>query len=236
MVYIYYICNSSFTYILKTKKKNKIRVFFVDDHPIVCSGLRNELSRVKAFECIGEAASGKEAIEKLHKCKCDVILLDMDMPDMNGLKTAEQLLKNNPEAKIIGLHENENYLLEFICMGAMGYLLKDISPDELAKAIKSVHANTPYLSLKIDKSLLKRHSELLRNLRSNHNGKELTKRESEVLVMLVNGFSNKEIAFKLKLSVRTVESHRTNVMKKLNIKTISGLTKYAISKGIIKAE
>jgi DNA-binding NarL/FixJ family response regulator len=221
---------------LKAKKKTKIKVFFVDDHPIVCSGLRTELSKTTEIECVGEATSGKEALEKLSKTSCDVILIDMDMPDMNGLKTSEQIFKEKPDARIIAIHDNDTYLLEFMCMGAMGYLLKDVPPDELVTAIKSVHTNSPYLSLKIDKSLLKRHSELLRSTRGNHNGKELSKRESEVLIMLANGFSNKEIAFKLKLSVRTVESHRNNIMKKLNIKTISGLTKYAISKKMIKAD
>jgi DNA-binding NarL/FixJ family response regulator len=221
---------------LKTKKKGTIKVFCVDDHPIVCSGLRTELTKAKNIECIGEAASGKEAVEKLEKIHCDVILMDVDMPDMNGIKTSEEILKVKPDVKIIGLHDNDNYLLDFMCMGAMGYLLKDIKPDELIKAIRSAYEGTPYLSLKIDKSLLKRHNELLRRSRGNHNGKELTKRESEVLIMLANGFANKEIAFKLKLSVRTVESHRVNIMKKLNIKTISGLTKYTISKGMIKAD
>lgn len=219
---------------MKTKKK--IKVFFVDDQPIVCSGLRTELGKATGIECVGEATNAKEAIEKLSKTACDVILMDMDMPGTNGLKTSEEIFKTKPDAKIIALHDNDTYLLEFMCMGAMGYLLKDVPPDELIKAVKSVHSSIPYLSLKIDKALLKRHSEVLRSTRGNHNGKGLTKRESEVLTMLANGFSNKEVAFKLKLSVRTVESHRNNIMKKLNIKTISGLTKYAISKGIIKAD
>lgn len=221
---------------MKSKKNTKIKVFFVDDHPIVCSGLRSELSKTKDIEYVGEANNGKEALEKLAKTSCDVILMDADMPELNGLKTSEQIFKSKPDAKIIAIHDNDTYLLEFMCMGAMGYLLKDVPSDELIKAIKSVHSSIPYLSLKIDKALLKRHSEILKSTRANHNGKGLTKRESEILTMLANGFSNKEVAFKLKLSVRTVESHRNNIMKKLNIKTISGLTKYAISKGIIKAD
>lgn len=221
---------------MKTKKKTNIRVFCVDDHPIVGSGLRTELDKAKGFECVGEAVNGTEAVEKLAKTPCDVIIMDMDMPEMNGLKTAEEIFKMKPGARIIGMHDNDNYLLDFMCAGAMGYLLKNFQPDELITAIRSVCDGTPYLSLNIDKSLLKRHNELLRKTRGNHNGKELTKRETEVLVMIANGFSNKEIAFKLKLSVRTVESHRNNIMKKLNIKSVSGLTKYAISKGIVKTD
>ncbi|HEX2788139.1 MAG TPA: response regulator transcription factor [Ignavibacteria bacterium] len=221
---------------MEKKKRSKIKVFIADDQPIVRAGLKTELEKTQKIECIGEASNGKEAVEKLSEMKCDIIFMDVDMPEMNGLKAAQLLLQKNPDAKIIALHENEKYVLDFLCMGAMGYLLKDVAPGELIKAVKCVADNSPYLSIKLDKTLLKHHRDDLRKSRATQSVNNLTKRETQILTMLANGFSNKEVAFNFKLSVRTVESHRNNIMKKLNIKTVSGLTKYAISKGIINAD
>jgi two-component system, NarL family, nitrate/nitrite response regulator NarL len=161
--------------------------------------------------------------------------MDITMPGMTGLEATVLIRKKLPKARIIALtmHDNKDYVFEFIRLGAMGYVMKDANPDELIKAIETVFSDVPYYSSTVQKTILKQHAEILRKSKKSFIEETLTSREFDVLMHLVSGLSNKEIAKKLFLSVRTVETHREHIMKKLNIKNVAGLTKYAISQGLI---
>jgi two-component system, NarL family, nitrate/nitrite response regulator NarL len=213
---------------------DKIKVFLVDDHHIVRSGIRSELSKNENISILGEASSGKDALEKLEKMIPDVILMDISMPEMNGLKATELIKKKMPNVKIIALtmHDNKNYVAELIRLGASGYIMKDSSPEELIKAIESVYNDILYFSPKINVDLIKSTPRTPRASKAHLPG-SLTPREESILRFLVNGLSNKEIAKELAISVRTVETHREHINRKLNMKSLAELTKYAIAEGII---
>ena len=212
----------------------KIKVFLVDDHHIVKSGLRSELKKTDNIEVIGEASNGIEALAKLDKLTPDVVILDISMPEMNGLVLTERIKKLYPHLKIIvfTIHDNKSYAAEMVRLGANGYILKDSHPDELTQAIKSVYDGKPFFSPKINTDLLRQQAEKVRRSRKSFIPGSLTARESDVLKLLVDGKSNKEIGKALSISVRTVETHRNHIYKKLNLKSLSELTKFAISEGM----
>lgn len=212
-----------------------ISVFLVDDHPIVRSGLKSEIMKYDNIEFAGEASSGKEAIAMIDKIRPDIILMDISMPDMTGLEATEQLKNKIPGIKIIALtmHNSVKYVNEIIRLGAQGYILKDSDPLELIRAIESVYNGAQYYSPQINTSSLKKRSALtVKSGKRLQEDARLTRRESEVLLLLVSGCSNKEIANKLFLSVRTVETHRIHIMQKLDVKNFAGLIKYALAKGV----
>lgn len=188
------------------------------------------------IEFIGEASGGKEAVEKTDKVCPDVILMDISMPDINGLEATEIIIKKHPKAKIVALsmHDNENYVREIVRLGALGYVMKDAPPEELIKAIESVYQNKPYYSSRLNETVFKQHAELVRKSKRSFTQDKLTPREKEVFQLLIEGCSNKQIATKLFLSVRTVETHREHIMQKLQVKTIAGLVKYAIANGMLE--
>ncbi len=220
----------------KENEKTMIRVLLIDDHPIVRSGIKSELEKSENILFVGEASGGKEGVELAGKILFDVLLIDISMPGMNGIEAAELILKKNPSAKIIVLtmHDDENYVHEFIKLGAKGYILKDSNPEELIKAIESANNNIPYYSPQVSGAILSQNAN--RGLKKPVENEILSPREKEVLLLLVNDKKNKEIALKLNLSVRTVETHREHIMQKLNIRSISGLTKYALSKKLTKLD
>jgi len=210
----------------------KITVFLVDDHPIVRSGIKSELEKYTQLEFAGEAASGKEAIDKIDNIRPDVILMDISMPDMTGLEATEVLKKKIPDIKIIALtmHDSEKYVNEIMRLGAQGYILKDSDPIELIKAIETVNHGEQYFSPRINPAALKQSAQKRKFDKRAPEDEKLTLRESEVLHLLVAVCSNKEIANKLFLSIRTVETHRTHIMQKLDVKNFAGLIIYALSK------
>jgi two-component system response regulator NreC len=209
----------------------KIKILIVDDHALVRAGIKSLLVDVPEIEVISEAESGKEAKSKIAEQKPDIILLDISMPDINGLELAEYIKNNIPDIKIIILtmHENEEYYLSAMKKGVNGMLFKSITKKELIQAIKTVADNKVYFdsvfSQKIKESFQA-------NLKQNNsdNPKEtvlLTKREREILKHIARGLSNLEIADQLSISPRTVETHKTNLMQKLNIKTAHALYRFA---------
>ncbi len=218
-------------------KKSKIRILLADDHPLVREGLRSCLIQQKNFEVVGEAADGEEAIRLVKTHSPDIVLLDINMPGMNGLEAARILMKTAPKSKIIILtmHDNKEYVHRMVSTGVQGYVLKDCSPSELVAAIESVHKGEAHFSKKVSQTVLNEYVKTART-KNKKGGTDLSQRESEVLTLIAEGFSNKEIAAKLFVSVRTVETHRERIIRKLDIHTVAGLTRYALMKGIVKLE
>lgn len=216
--------------------QDTIKVFLVDDHHIVRSALKGELDKRTNISVIGEASNGREAIEMLQNIIPDVILMDISMPEMNGLKATGIIKKKMPDVKILclSMHDNKNYVSEIIRLGASGYVLKDSSPEELIEAIETVNDGKTYYSRRIKTEVLQQNTSRIIKSRKSYIQPELTKREGSILKKLVNGNSNKDIAVTLSISVRTVETHRDHIYKKLNVKSLAGLTKYAIAAGIIE--
>jgi DNA-binding NarL/FixJ family response regulator len=215
-----------------SERKKALRVLLVDDHPFVREGLRSYLSEVDEIEVIGEASSGQEAVSLTAKNHPDLILLDINMPEMNGLEIVGQLRKNNPQPKILVLtvHNSREYVLHVAKSGAEGYLLKESPPEELLQAIRAIQQGGRYYSPQVSGHILQDYN------RSPVPGSEpaLTPRELEVLINTAEGKSIKEMADILKITPATVQTYRVRLMEKLNIHNVAGLTKYALQRGLIQ--
>jgi two-component system nitrate/nitrite response regulator NarL len=222
---------------MRLRSQSKIRILLVDDHPIVLWGLRSSLSSHPQFKIVGEASDGTEAIRKAREKNPDVVLMDITLPGLSGIEATRVLQKEVPSAKILALtmHDDKEYVLEIIRAGAKGYVLKDASPSELIQAIVAVHKGDSFFSPGVSRILIDEFkAKPQRKKLIAING--LTGREEEVLRFIAEGQSNKEIAERLSISVRTVETHREHIMGKLGIHCAAGLAKYAITKGILKLE
>ncbi len=211
--------------------KKTIRLLLVDDHPVVRKGIRMCLSRSSNLDIVGEAANGQEALSKTKELNPDMVLMDIDMPKMSGLAVTELLRKERPEVKvlILSMHDNTEYVMRILQSGARGYVLKEASPEELVQAIETVNAGEAFFSPDVARVAL---NQFVQGADKNADN-QLTGREEEVLVQIAEGLSNKEIAARLEVGVRTVETHRERIMRKLNIHSVAGLTKYAIAKGLV---
>jgi DNA-binding NarL/FixJ family response regulator len=211
------------------KNTNEINIILVDDHKLLRAGLKNIIEQRSNMHIIGEASDGREAIKICSKLLPDVLVIDVAMPGLNGIEAAKQIQKNNPNIKIIGLsmHSSKQFIQGMFKAGAFGYLLKDGDADELIIAITTVMENKKYLSKDINQEFLT----LLRNGETIEKVK-LSTREKEVLQLIAEGKSSKEIGEILFLSPKTIDVHRNNIMKKIDLHTIPELTKYAIQKGL----
>jgi len=211
---------------------NPIRVLIVDDHPIVRQGLRSCLAGYNQLSVVGEAANGKEAIAKTNALLPDVVLMDIEMPGLDGLAATEALLRENPESKvlILSIHKHSQYVLRTIRAGARGYVSKEASPAQLVQAIETLAAGGSFFGSDIATVAL---NQMVNRTEDTPNRKQLSPREREVLVGIAEGLGNKEIASRLGVSVRTVETHRERIMRKLDIHCIAGLTRFAINEGLI---
>lgn len=211
-----------------------IRVLVADDHMIVRTGIRHVLESDSGFEVVGEAANGAETLSLAAQLEPDVVVLDISMPGESGLKLAAQLRANMPERRvlILSMHDNAEYVLESVRAGANGYLLKDTAATELRSAIRAVCRGESYFSPPIAGRL----RDALRGERPTPAASldHLTGREREVLLGVAQGKTNKEIATDLGISHRTVETHRESLMKKLQIRTVAELTRFALAAGVMK--
>jgi two-component system response regulator NreC len=215
--------------------ENRLRIVLVDDHTILREGLRALLSAVPNFEILAEAADGREAVRCVEKLGPDLLLIDLSMPRMSGMDAISEIKKRFPATKIIALtvHKTEEYLMATLQAGVDGYVLKDATHDELVMAIHNVMAGKPYLSPGISGKVIEGYLEGKEGSLSVSSWQKLSQREREVLKLIAEGYKNKEIAEDLCISLKTVEKHRANLMKKLDLHNAAGLTVYAMEKGIV---
>lgn len=215
--------------------KQSIRVLIADDHPVVRKGLQSCLAKQDRVKIVGEASDGDEALQKAMELSPDVVLMDISMPRMSGLAATEVLREQAPNIKVLVLsvHNNKDYIFRIIQAGAHGYVSKEASPEELSEAIECVHAGETFFSPEIAQAAL---SHLVQNGGKKEPFAQLTDREREVLVLIAEGQSNKEIANKLGIGVRTIETHRERIMRRLDIHSVAGLTKFAIANGLVSLE
>lgn len=210
----------------------KTTVLLVDDHKIFRDGLRTLIEK-EGMEVVGEAENGRKTIKLAEKLLPNVIIMDVSMPDMNGIEATRKIISEMPQVKVIALsmHSDRRFVLGMLEAGASGYLLKDCAFGELASAIKQVLTGNKYLSPKIADVVVKGYLN-----KSNDSfvsgGSVLTSREREILQLIAEGLTAKEIADHVFLSVKTVETHRRNIMQKLNMRSTVDLTKYAIREGL----
>ncbi len=215
-----------------------ITVLLAEDHMIVREGFRKMLELEKDIAVVGEARDGRQAILLAKKLLPDVVLMDIAMPLLNGLEATRQLLKTLPKIKVLMLsaHSDDAYVKNATDSGAVGFLLKQTSAHEVCQAIREVHGGKTFFSPSISRRLDQfRDQESNRTGRMNRKSAELTSREMEVLQLVAEGKANKETAAELGIGIKTVEKHREHLMEKLNIHDTAGLTRYAISAGIIES-
>jgi DNA-binding NarL/FixJ family response regulator len=210
-------------------------VLIADDHAVVREGIRHVLSAEAGFEVVGEAADGAAAVEQAVALEPDVIVLDLTMPVLSGLEAAARIRERAPVVRILvlSIHDRGEYVQESIRAGAQGYLRKDSSPPELRRAVRVVHEGGSFFSTPVLQNLsTSLHNESEDQERDNRLA-ELTGREREVLVEIARGKTNKEIARELGIGVRTVESHREALMRKLGLRGVAGLTRFALDAGLL---
>ena len=203
------------------------RVLIVDDHPMVAEGIRSLLESYDDIEVVGTLGNGQEAVDQVNSLQPDVILMDLNMPGVSGLTATEMLLEERPETRIVilSMHDSPEYISTALSHGARGYILKDVPTEEIYTAIERVMAGDEYLCTGAKGSLQPKISD----------GREtLTSREQTILLELAQGQSNKDVANSLNISVRTVETHRKNIKRKLGISSTAGLTRYAMEHGVLQ--
>jgi len=221
-----------------------IRVVLADDHNLVRAGLRALLERLPDVEVVGEAANGRDALALIVKLKPDMALLDIGMPELNGLDAAARIAREAPRTKLVmvSMHATETFVAQAVQLGVAGYVLKESCADELPVLIRAVMAGETYLSPGVSKTLV----EALKNKLAGGSAAPgsgpvaaanvLTPRQREILQLVAEGKSTKEIASVLELSIKTVETHRAQIMERLDIHDVPGLVRYAIRLGLISAD
>jgi len=203
------------------------RVLIVDDHPMVAEGIQSILESYEDITVVGTLTNGKAAVEQVDNLKPDVILMDLNMPDVGGLTATEMILEQAPHTRILILtmHDSAEYISTALSHGAMGYVLKDVPTEEIKLAVDAVMRSEKYLCTGAAGSLQPKESEAR---------EALTGREQTILLELAQGKSNKQVAQELDISVRTVETHRKNIKRKLGISSTAGLTRYALEHGVLQ--
>lgn len=213
---------------------DSIRIFLVDDHRLVLEGLARLINDHPCMEIVGTAVNSRQAIQQIRALQPDVVLMDISMPQLNGFEATRLITEASPNTKvlILSMHESKEFLQRALDAGAIGYLLKDSTADELFRAIEEAHQGNPYLSPCLSRKLMYDYLEIRKRGRDRDMEPPLTGREREILQLLAEGHSNQAIAGVLNLSLQTVQTHRKQIMKKLDLHCISDLVRYAIQKGI----
>ncbi len=217
----------------------EIKIVIVDDHQLIINGLKAMLEPIEKFKIIGEAKDGIEAVTKAIELKPDVIIMDISMPFLSGIEACKLILLQIPEIKILALtqHEDSEYVIQMINAGGYGYLLKNSRKEEFVEAIFSVMKGEKYFSKKVSNLLL---NELIQDKKQesaeNNSKITLTKREKEIIKKIAEEMSNQQIADDLNISLRTVETHRRNIMQKLNVKNAVSLVRYAVQNQLISLD
>jgi DNA-binding NarL/FixJ family response regulator len=216
----------------------RISVLLVDDHTVVREGLRLLIEAEQDIKVVGEAENGRDAVALVKKLAPDVVVMDVAMPVLNGLEATRQIMRDMPLTKVLVLstYSDDDYVQKLIEEGAIGYLVKQTAANDLLMAIREAVKGNAYFSPSISKRLLDQcRDALVRGGVIRKKTTKLTCREAEVLQLIAEGQANKQIAGKLAISIKTVEKHRQQLMNKLNIHDVAGLTRHAISKGIIES-
>lgn len=215
---------------------NKKRVLLVDDHQLIIDGLRGFIETNPDYVVVGEANTGTEAIRLAGVLSPHVILMDIEMPEMTGIQASEEIKRSFPEIKIIivSMHNEKQLIKKLIDQGADGYLLKNSQQQEVMEAIERVLKNQPYFSQDVTLSLLGKSNERTGHSNDSMTTSQLTEREIEILKLVAQGMTNKEIGDSLNISHRTVDTHRTNLMKKLDVTNVAGLIRFAFKNGLIQ--
>jgi len=217
---------------------DEIRLFLADDHAVVRSGLRMLLQAQPDMKIVGEAETGQEAIRRVVELRPDVVLMDIEMPGMNGIEATRRIKAEAPQAAVLALtmYEDDQYFFEMLRAGASGYVPKRAAPDELVSAIRAVSRGEVFLYPSLAGRLVQDYLLRGRTEEQEPAGDQLTAREQEVLTLIAEGLSNNEIADRLVISAKTVDRHRENIMRKLNLHNRVDLVKYALRKGLIDLE
>jgi DNA-binding NarL/FixJ family response regulator len=214
-----------------------VRILLADDHDVVRRGLRDQLSQHSGWEICGEACNGREAVKLASKLSPDVAVIDLSMPELNGLEATRQIRKVMPKTEVLifTMHENEQLIREVLSAGARGYVLKSDAGRQVTSAVEALSHRKPFFTAKVSEALLD--AFLKSNAKPDEGSvfRTLTDREREIVQMLAEGKSNKEIATQLSISVKTVETHRATVMRKLDITSIVELVRYAIRNQLVEA-
>jgi DNA-binding NarL/FixJ family response regulator len=217
---------------------NAIRMLLAEDHTIVRKGLRSLLDGAGGIQVVGEAADGREAVDKVRHLLPDVVVMDIAMPGLNGLEATRQIRKQFPKVKvlILTMHADEEHILQILQAGASGYVVKQDAPEELVSAVQTVDRGDLFLSPSISRTVIQEYIRRAEAMAGRVSYEPLTPREREVLQLIAEGRPPREIAEILRISVKTVETHRAHLMRKLDARSTADLTRYAIRKGIIRPE
>ena len=215
--------------------RSKIRVVLADDHRMMREGLRALLEREDDIEVVGEAADGREAVRLATQLCPDVVVMDVSMPLLNGIEATRQIRRDCPGARVLTLtvHETKDYVAQLLAAGASGYIIKRAGGDELVSAIRAVQRGEAFLHPSIAKLVIEDYVRRLKAGEGLSAQEVLTDREREILQLIAEGYTNREIADSLHLSIKTVQNHRSNIMRKLDLHDRGELIKYAIQQGII---
>ncbi len=217
--------------------KPRLRVLLADDHPLVREGIKACLNGEPGIEVVGEAANGAEAVDEARKLVPDLVLMDLNMPRLNGLEATALLRRELPQVRMLvfTIHHESHYVTQAVRAGAHGYIAKDAPPTELVAAVRRVGDGGSYFSSEAAQSFVGAHVGA-----SGRNGRArvatLSMRELEVLKLIADGMSNKQIAARLGVGARTVETHREHIMRKLGIHSVAGITRFAIAQGLVPLE
>jgi len=213
----------------------RLRLVLADDHALVRSGLRTLLERDQEFEVVGEARNGNEVLAVVEQQRPDVLLLDLGMPHLNGIDTAQRLRDTTPDLKVVvvSMHADEAYVLRALKAGVRGYVLKQSNETDVVDALRAIQAGHAYFSPEVSKLLADDFIRDLKNRNVTDPYDQLTFREKQVMQRLAEGESNKEIAVALNVSLSTIESHRYSIFQKLNVHAIAELVLYAVRRGLL---